>query len=167
VYITYYGYADNTPPSNQIAYPIIHSVAGGTGTYADPITFAAYQTWSPGDIIYVPFLKKYYIMEDECTDDGPGGQTEQGLGCNGELLDNVYEIDLWMQSGASNSESVLSACEDNWTSPGSCNDTPGTCNLTPIINNPPSNEPVDTTPLLNTSTNACLPTNHFGSGPLP
>ncbi|NUO55526.1 MAG: carbohydrate-binding protein, partial [Hamadaea sp.] len=40
-FITFYGWYDNTPPGGDIAYPQIHSTAGGKGTYADPITFAS------------------------------------------------------------------------------------------------------------------------------
>src|SRR5215470_19654007 len=39
-FLTFYGWWDNTPPGNDIAYPKIHSGAGGKGTFADPITFA-------------------------------------------------------------------------------------------------------------------------------
>ena len=39
-YTTGYDYPDNTPAGNAISNPIIHSGAGGTGTYADPITAA-------------------------------------------------------------------------------------------------------------------------------
>src|SRR5262249_39093747 len=39
-YITGYGWPDNTPPSANISNPVVHQSAGGTGTYADPITIA-------------------------------------------------------------------------------------------------------------------------------
>jgi hypothetical protein len=39
-FLTFYGWYDNTPPGGDIAYPQIHSTAGGKGTFADPITFA-------------------------------------------------------------------------------------------------------------------------------
>src|SRR4051794_570915 len=38
--VTFYGWPDNSPPGPAIAYPVIHSQADGTGSYADPITFA-------------------------------------------------------------------------------------------------------------------------------
>jgi hypothetical protein len=66
-YLTFYGYWDNTPPGSAIAYPQIHKTAGGTGTYADPITFATDKSeLAPGTIIYVPRVEKYFIMEDDC-----------------------------------------------------------------------------------------------------
>jgi len=71
--VTFYGWADNSPPGNAIAYPAnggqptIHNAAGGTGTYADPITFATAPTeFSPGTRLYVPFIEKYVVMEDSC-----------------------------------------------------------------------------------------------------
>jgi hypothetical protein len=53
---------DNCPPGGDIAYPKIHKLAGGVGTYADPITFASSKKETPpGTIIYVFFLQKYFI----------------------------------------------------------------------------------------------------------
>ena len=67
VYITLYGWPDNDPPGGAIAYPDIHQTAGGTGTYADPITFASDIREIPaGTRIYIPVYQKYFIMEDEC-----------------------------------------------------------------------------------------------------
>ena len=40
VFMTLYGYADNSPPGRAIAHPCIHRLAGGTGTFEDPTTFA-------------------------------------------------------------------------------------------------------------------------------
>jgi hypothetical protein len=65
--VTLYGYADNDPPGVKIAHPRMHSEAGGTGTYDDPITFAANpKRFPPGTKIYVPHMRKYFIMEDDC-----------------------------------------------------------------------------------------------------
>jgi hypothetical protein len=70
VTLTFYGYPDNDcggGGGNCIATPVKHSVAGGTGTYADPITFATKEGWlAAGTIIYVPHLHKYFIREDDC-----------------------------------------------------------------------------------------------------
>jgi hypothetical protein len=67
-YVTFYGWVDNSPPGAGIAHPCIHNHAGGVGTYNNPVTFA-----EPNDLhgpwcqkIYVPFLKKYFIHEDQC-----------------------------------------------------------------------------------------------------
>jgi 3D (Asp-Asp-Asp) domain-containing protein len=66
--ITFYASMDNDPPfSTTIAYPRLHQKAGGTGTYADPITFAADARLYPtGTRIYVPRFRKYFVMEDRC-----------------------------------------------------------------------------------------------------
>jgi hypothetical protein len=51
--VTLYGWPDNSPPGNAIAYPAdggyptIHNAAGGTGTYANPVTFATDQAELP------------------------------------------------------------------------------------------------------------------------
>lgn len=78
-YVTGYSYFDNTPPgSATIAFPNAqHKVAGGTGTYANPITLAVgwslvggkeVPDYAPGTRFYLPFLKKYVRVEDECGD---------------------------------------------------------------------------------------------------
>ena len=91
--VTLYGWPDNSPPGNAIAYPAdggyptIHNAAGGTGTYSNPVTFATDQAELPiGSIVYYPYLHRYFIMEDDCTacdqdwtgqgpDGGPGSTT--------------------------------------------------------------------------------------------
>lgn len=68
VKLTFYGWPDNDPPGNSIAYPGLglssHQGAGGTGTYDDPITVAVITQsnngfWSPGTMMYLPSLQKY------------------------------------------------------------------------------------------------------------
>lgn len=78
-YVTGYSYYDNTPPgSATIAYPNAqHKVAGGTGTYANPITLAVgwslvgkkeVPDYAPGTMFYLPVLRKYVRVEDQCGD---------------------------------------------------------------------------------------------------
>jgi hypothetical protein len=137
-YTTFYGYVDNSPPGRAIAHPCIHSQAGGVGTWSNPVTFAEHidlnGPWCQK--IYVPFLKKYFIHEDQCNP------------CGGV---NNNHVDLWM-GGDSNSthnpeKSALLNCENKWTGHNT------------VILNPPSNEPVDTTALFTPPT-----TCHGGSG---
>jgi len=70
-YTTGYGWWDNTPPgSAAVCCSAMHRTAGGTGTYADPITVAVdYSSGSTmqfarGTRFYVPNLRAYLITED-------------------------------------------------------------------------------------------------------
>lgn len=65
-YTTGYTWFDNTPVgSAQIAYPTIHRVAGGTGTWGDPITIAtAKGAYTPGTRFYIPSVRRYFVAED-------------------------------------------------------------------------------------------------------
>lgn len=73
-YVTGYSYWDNDPPgSAAISHPVIHKAAGGTGTYANPITVAVGMRngsgsllWAAGTRFYVPKLQRYFIVEDSC-----------------------------------------------------------------------------------------------------
>lgn len=136
-YVTLYGWVDNSPPGNGISGGRIHSHAGGTGTYADPVTFATAVAELPyGTRIYVPYMKKYFIHEDECTE------------CDSDWSHgHKWRTDLWA-GGDKNSvrdpeKSALLNCEDALTQHAQ------------IIINPASNLPVDTTPIFNAKTRAC------------
>jgi 3D (Asp-Asp-Asp) domain-containing protein len=141
--VTQYGWDDNSPPGNAIAYPAsagyptLHDAAGGTGTYADPITFASDKDeYPPGTILYVPFLEKYVIMEDDCG------------GCNTDWTTSMKRhIDVWMNSNGTETASALFACEDTWT-----------MSATNVVESPPPNLLVTTPPLFDPSTNTCRTT---------
>jgi len=102
--ITFYGARDNCPPGGDISHPVIHKVAGGTGTFADPITFAGAPSAIPvGTKIYYSRLQKYFILEDDCE----------------ECIDDwnkhkKYHVDLWMGPDTL-SDSTLVACENALT----------------------------------------------------
>ncbi|MFT4166622.1 MAG: ubiquitin-like domain-containing protein [Microlunatus sp.] len=86
IFTTGYTYWDNTPPgSAQIARPVIHERAGGTGTWKDPITVAVQAgRFDFGTRFYLPELKKYFIVEDLC------GACHDGR--NG----GAYTLDIWV-----------------------------------------------------------------------
>jgi len=146
--VTFYGYPDNDDGSNNygtnlIAYGLQwqgHSrhtnsqgqaIAGGVGTFADPITVATGDGNSllpPGTLIYIPGLKKYFLVEDICRN------------CTSNW------VDLWMES----SDSIgVEQCESNWT--GDVNQ------LKEIWINPSSDLAVDTTPFFDKSSHQCNP----------
>jgi len=71
VYVTFYGFDDNdngTPGHtgvSTISNPVIHQVATeDLGTFAHPSTFATdLRIAAPGTIVYIPKIRKYYIMK--------------------------------------------------------------------------------------------------------
>ncbi len=65
-YTTGYTWFDNTPVgSAAIAHPVLHKKAGGTGSYADPITLATASGKFPvGTRFYIPNMRRYFIAED-------------------------------------------------------------------------------------------------------
>jgi hypothetical protein len=133
-FVTLYGWPDNSPPGGAIAYPGLHSTAGGTGTFSDPITFATDRSEiAPGTKVYYSFLKRYFIMEDDCAQcdqDWTGGGADK------------FHIDLWVGGQGGNTNKVL-ACEDALTQSGT------------VVVNPPSTEPVVSGSLFNSSSNTC------------
>jgi hypothetical protein len=145
-FLTFYGWYDNTPPGNDISHPKIHSGAGGKGTFADPITFAtATAELSPGTKVWVPRVKKYFIMEDDCQECGEDWSSHGPNGGPG-----LRHIDLWI-GGKGGSAFDAIDCEDALTH----YNADGTPVLEPVVVSPPSNEPVDNTPLFNTGTGEC------------
>jgi hypothetical protein len=152
VKVTFYGYPDNDDGeghfgTNVIAHALVwqgHSryvnadgdpVAGGVGTYDDPITAAAKEAnklLKPGTLVYVTGLKKYFFLEDECAS------------CSTDMW-----IDLWMESNANSDAESVKECEYDWTG----DDT----KLRDILINPPSNLEVDHTPFYDTAADKCNP----------
>jgi hypothetical protein len=101
-----YTWYDNTPAgSAAISHPILHKTAGGTGTYNDPITIAVGHSLATGkDVldfpagtrIYLPDVRRYFIVEDTCGDgDEPqGGPCHQGVNVHG--TNSTIWIDMWI-----------------------------------------------------------------------
>jgi len=119
--VTFYGFDDNDPPSAEIAHPgTRHDKATeGTGRYDDPITLAVSEgRFDVGTIVYVPYLQKYFVMEDDCAT------------CEDD------QVDLWMGPNDSRSGPALTECQEKLTREDA-----------DVIENPDPTLPVDTTPL--------------------
>jgi hypothetical protein len=135
-YFTSYGYNDNDDGNGNfgtaaIAYPDKHHpiATEGKGTYADPITFATDpREIPPHTMIYVPYLQKYFFMEDgcaECESDWSSGRK--------------WRTDLFMgPNNAMQPEPALANCESKITR-----------NAVMYIHAGPG-YPVDVTPLFST-----------------
>ncbi|KAE9370822.1 hypothetical protein N431DRAFT_492846 [Stipitochalara longipes BDJ] len=142
VEITFYGYPDNDPPSAQTAYNCggRNNIAGGTGTYDDPLTMAsASGEFSQCEIVYVPYLEKYVRYEDycqECTDDFNGS--------------GKRHIDVWTGSSTVNGGQAQINCEDSLTPSGDI----------VIVRSPDSSYGVDTAPLYHKGRSNPCRTNH-------
>lgn len=118
VYVTAYSWFDNTPAgSPTISHPVLHKTAGGTGTYEDPVTVAVGHSLETGedvlDIpagtrIYVPSVRRYFIVEDTC---GDGPSPEDGPCHSGaeEFGDASLWIDLWI-GGEGGSAALAHSC---------------------------------------------------------
>ncbi len=105
-YTTAYTWFDNTPAgSASISHPVLHKSAGGTGTFEDPITIAVGHSLATGqDVldfpagtrIYLPDVRRYFIVEDTCGDgnDPQGGPCHQGTNADG--TNSTIWIDMWI-----------------------------------------------------------------------
>jgi hypothetical protein len=131
-FMTLYGFTDNSPPGRAIAHPCLHPQAGGTGTYANPVTFATdvhELGWCRR--IYVPYMKRYFIHEDECSE------------CDHDWVTlHKYRFDMWAGGDARSlhnpERAALLACENTWTRGNSISDP-----RNPIITvDPPPGLPV-------------------------
>jgi LysM repeat protein len=105
IWLTGYSYQDNTPAgSAKVSHPILHKDAGGTGTYADPITVAVpgkgSGIWKAGSRFYLPTVKRYVIVEDTGASPAPSGQ--------------AGHLDMWI-GGQGGTKSATDACMDKIT----------------------------------------------------
>ncbi|WP_043723921.1 discoidin domain-containing protein [Kutzneria sp. 744] len=145
-FLTFYGWWDNTPPGGDISYPQIHDTAGGVGSFDDPITFATDNgEYKAGTKVWVPRVRKYFIMEDSCEECSADWN---GKGPNGGP--KLHHIDLWLGGKGGNAMDAID-CEDALTHYNSDN----TPTLEPVVVNPPSNEDYDATPVFDIKTGAC------------
>jgi hypothetical protein len=137
VAVTFFAAWDNSPHnSTAIAHPVLHSRAGGTGSFKDPLTFASPDgpgAYPWGTKIYATEVRKYFIREDSC---GKSWTAPDGCGA-------TSHVDLYM-GNPSTTKAVL-ACEDRLTPPG----------LSAIVVNPPDKLLVDLTPLWDQKSGTC------------
>jgi hypothetical protein len=148
-FMTLYGWADNSPPGPGIAHPCPgrSGMAGGTGTFSDPVTFATDVNelgWC--QVIYVPYMKRYFVHEDECSE----------CDNNWNAL-HLYRFDMWAGGDANSrkkpEKKTLRACESTWTRGNSVTEP----NNPTIIVDPPSNLPVTTAPIFSPPTSCWTP----------
>lgn len=124
VYTTGYSWYSNTPPlSATIAYGVLHATAGGTGTYADPVTLAVGHSLVNGkDVldfprgmrVYLPDVRRYFIVEDTCGD-GPApqnGPCHRGRNVDGS--GSTVWLDLWI-GGRDGTAAAATACASRIT----------------------------------------------------
>jgi hypothetical protein len=124
-YTTGYSYYDNTPPgSAAISNPVLHRTAGGTGTYADPVTLAVGHSKASGkDVLdypagtrfYIPNIRKYTVVEDTCGDgskpqNGPCHVVDKGAAKHGATV----WVDVWV-GGQHSTRKQSDACMSKLT----------------------------------------------------
>jgi hypothetical protein len=129
VYVTFYGYDDNDDGNGHygnaiISNPDLHSIATeDLGTYDHPSTFATdTKVFKPGTLIYIPKIRKYYLMEDTCVE------------CTADRKKGKTHVDLYIGGNTQLQGQPLINCEDTLTTEGFV-DT--------IVTNPGSNWPVN------------------------
>ncbi|HEX2808086.1 MAG TPA: hypothetical protein VHN80_18130 [Kineosporiaceae bacterium] len=123
-FTTGYTWFDNTPRgSAQISAPVLHRSAGGTGTYADPITLAVGHSnasgvdvldFAAGTRFYLPHVRRYFIVEDSCGD----GPRPQNTGCHrlttAPAGAKVW-VDLYVGGGPADKATAVQACASTVT----------------------------------------------------
>jgi hypothetical protein len=124
-YVTFYGFDDNDDGdpthlgTDVISSAVVHSRASeDLGTYERPGTLATDENFlTPGTMVYVPALERYYVMEDTCVE------------CSEDWSQSKPHVDLYV----SGTGPELAACEDRLT-----------MESTKIIIDPPPDLPVKT-----------------------
>jgi hypothetical protein len=106
-YVTFYGFDDNDDGdpthlgTDVISSAVVHSRASeDLGTYERPGTLATDESFlTPGTMVYVPALKRYYVMEDTCVE------------CSEDWSQSKPHVDLYVSGRGLE----LAACEDRLT----------------------------------------------------
>jgi len=136
VEVSYFVAKSNCLPGGQLSYPRSPgAVAGGVGSYDNPITFSADpRVFRPGTRVYNPTLRKYFIMEDYC------------MSCSLELnATGLVKIQVWLGPDFSVSDPSLVSCGNDLSK----------ANQTLVVN-PPPKLPSILVPLYNAKTNTCI-----------
>jgi hypothetical protein len=107
-FTTSYGWPDNSPAGNGTSGPSGH--AGGTGTYANPVTLAVGYVGSVpdypyGTVFYIPNVRRYFVVGDTC-------QACHNL--SAAPAGTSVWVDMWAGGNGSDNAGVL-ACEDTLT----------------------------------------------------
>ncbi|MET4096757.1 hypothetical protein [Arthrobacter sp. UYCu712] len=122
-YTTAYTWFDNTPVGSlDISHPMVHKTAGGAGTYEDPVTIAVGHSLETGsDVldfpagtrIYLPDVRRYFVVEDTC---GDGPTPEEGPCHSGadEHGNASIWLDMWI-GGEGESASFAKECTQDVT----------------------------------------------------
>jgi hypothetical protein len=77
-----------------------NQLAGGTGSYNDPLTMASSSTlFDKYEIFYVPYLQKYVRFEDNCKD------------CDVDAANGVAHINIWTGSNSVGGGNDQIGCE--------------------------------------------------------
>jgi len=115
-YITGYTYYTNTPAKSAVvSHPILRKEAGGSGTFEDPITVAVGHSkaggthvldYPAGTKFYLPYLHRYFIVEDTC---GDGPTPEKGACHTGYKAPASAWLDIWVDGQGLGADKAL-AC---------------------------------------------------------
>jgi hypothetical protein len=145
VQLTFYGYPDNDPPSANTAYNCggRNYVAGGIGTYDDPLTMASAQgEFNRCETIYVPYLEKYVRCKSTSSqtpipsnDKLTGRETDEDYcqQCTDDFKSGKHHIDVFTGSSKVSGGQEQINCEDRLTPDGDV----------VIVRNPDSSYAVD------------------------
>ena len=148
--ITFYGYPDNDDGQGHFGTSVIALAltwqgrprnvdatgvpfAGGAGTFDDPITAAASAgnpIFPAGTLVYIPGLRKYFLVEDECA----------------SCTDAAW-LDLWMESNIASDPDLVESCEWAWTG--------DPMREREILLHPPPDLDVDPTPFVDPVSGRC------------
>jgi hypothetical protein len=109
--MTFYGFPDNDPVGAQISNPCgSRTTAGGVGSLVDPLTMAMFpgpdRPFAMCDIVYVPYLRKYLRLEDDC------------MTCTIDAANTIGDkswFDVWMGNSTVNQGQPLINCYDGFT----------------------------------------------------